>query len=755
MKKAIFLIGVCLLSQNISIAAEDVGYNSGVTMPLFVPQSGAASSLSKSIYYSNTVVSVAEKDELPPPMPKIKVPTRRLERTSVTVQNNNVPKEQLDKSSIQSGNVGALNDNLAKSVVVQQQATLKETQVNKNSISNSAKNIQQLPTKNVANKSTSSVTQKPVTSSLTSSVVNPVKQQSYSNQELPPPMPKIKLPIKKYLGTGDVEKSFDDLQDANHLQNQVQKPVLRSKVNKDKTPSDKQNGHNVQVKLTKIEFPESKIFTQEELQQLVAPLLGEPVSLEDIKKVVNDITRCYILGNYPTSKAYLPPQTVKDGVLKIGLLEGTIGKVKVEGNRWTRTSYIEKRINPDEGEVLNIGDIEKEVIKFNNNNAVKVRVGLSAGEHQGETDVTLRAEESYPFHIAFMTDNQGRKAVGTGRFGTMLSHDSLFGFRDRLAIGGYLGHGNRVGFADYNIPVGHRGTRLGVSASAGNISVVNGPMRQFGVGGTSQVYSVYVTHPWYDTEGANISSYSSVNFKKSTSDIMGYKYYDRGTFSLTQGLTAKKDTDKGIWYTGHFGSVGMDALSGDTDFFKYEGNVTRLHDFGKGIVGQFRVSGQFSPNDDLPWMEQFQIGGLSTVRGYSEGLLLGKSGYFASAEIITPLPILPKRVGSDKLGYIYPREIIKGAVFMDNGMIFPYKADGSSIDGGEFLMSWGLGLRINLSRDLAARLYWGYGLKNRYDQDYKLGRFHFDITCAPDIGRLVADRKPAKKDNEKENNEDL
>ena len=30
-------------------------------------------------------------------------------------------------------------------------------------------------------------------------------------------------------------------------------------------------------------------------------------------------------------------------------------------------------------------------------------------------------------------------------------------------------------------------------------------------------------------------------------------------------------------------------------------------------------------------------------------------------------------------------------------------------------MSWGLGLRINIKRDLAARLYWGFGLTNKYD----------------------------------------
>ena len=123
----------------------------------------------------------------------------------------------------------------------------------------------------------------------------------------------------------------------------------------------------------------------------------------------------------------------------------------------------------------------------------------------------------------------------------------------------------------------------------------------------------------------------------------------------------------------------------------------------------------------LTWLEQFQIGGLSTVRGYSEGLLLGKSGYFASAEIITPLPFLPKAIGSDRLGYIYPREMVKGAVFMDNGMIFPYKY-GDAIDSGDFLMSWGLGLRVNLSTDVAARFYWGFGLNNRYETDQKMGQ---------------------------------
>lgn len=498
-----------------------------------------------------------------------------------------------------------------------------------------------------------------------------------------------------------------------------------------------------------VQFSDSRVFTPEELQKLAAPLLMQAVTIEDIKKVVDGITRCYILGDYATSKAYLPPQDLSDGVLKIGLFEGTVGKVTVKDNRWTRTSYIEKRVAPKEGDLLKIGKVEEDIIKFNNNNPVKLRVGLNAGEEPGQTDITLNAEDPFPFHFAVMTDNQGRQTIGTQRVGGMLAADSLFGYRDRMSLGGYLGSGNKIGFADYNIPVGKYGTRLGASISAGNIDVVNGPMKDFRIGGMSRVYTAYATHPLIDKQDFNLSAYLAGNIKSSNTEISNFKIYDMSTYSITQGLTARKDTERGVWYTGHYLSEGIyKGMSFDDTYMKYEGNMTRLHDFGKGIIGQFRVSGQFSPEDSLPWMEQFQVGGLSTVRGYSEGLLLGRSGYFASAEVITPLPFLPKRVGSDRLGYIYPRDMIKGAVFMDNGMVFPYKG-GGDIDGGDLLMSWGLGLRVNIKKDLAARFYWGYGLKNKYEIDQKMGRFHFELTCAPDIGRLVDSRKPVRKKNKK------
>lgn len=693
MKKLVFLISLCLLSQNFTIAAESAAGNAKNAVPVPLPA----------------------KTSIPKPQTVADKPVKQVQKAEPKVQ------QQVIKT--------------ASTVPVPVPAVQYNTTNSNNSDSS--------PEKATGNNQTPIQPERPVQAAAPKPAPDYLEttpeQQKYKIYE----SKKLQAELNP-LPQENKEKKLNLYAEFKDKKSGRPPVIVEDNLSK---PGD---SDAVRATITKVEFPASRVFTEEELQKLASPLLSQPVTIEDIHKVVNSITRCYILGDYATSKAYLPPQDITNGVLKIGLFEGTVGKVTVKNNRWTKTGYIESRVAPKPGDLLKISELEQDVIKFNNNNPIKLKVGLSAGEEQGQTDITLNAEDPFPFHIAFMTDNQGRQTIGTTRWGGMLSADSLFGHRDRMSLGGYLGSGNRVGFADYNFPINKYGTRLGASVSAGNISVVNGPLRQFGIGGTSQVYSVYLTHPLIDKQGFNLSSYTASSIKRSTTDISGVKLPSLGTFSVTQGFNAKKDTERGIWYTGHYGSVGFEALGGDEDFFKYEGNITRLHDFGHGIIGQFRVSGQYSPQDRLPWMEQFQIGGLSTVRGYSEGLLLGKSGYLASAEIITPLPFLPKAIGSDRLGYIYPREMIKGAVFMDNGMVFPYK-DGQAVDSGDFLMSWGLGLRVNLKRDLAARFYWGFGLNNKYDVDQKMGRFHFDITCAPDIGRIVAGRNPKPKKQKKEN----
>lgn len=86
----------------------------------------------------------------------------------------------------------------------------------------------------------------------------------------------------------------------------------------------------VQIYIKKIEFSPSEVFTEDELQQMAAPLINETVTMTDIKNLVDKINRSYIINDYVTSRAYLPEQKIQDGKLTINLFEGRVGEVLVK-----------------------------------------------------------------------------------------------------------------------------------------------------------------------------------------------------------------------------------------------------------------------------------------------------------------------------------------------------------------------------------------------------------------------------------------
>lgn len=504
------------------------------------------------------------------------------------------------------------------------------------------------------------------------------------------------------------------------------------------------------VVIKKIEFSPSEIFSENELQEMGAPLLDQEVTMTDIKALVDKINRSYVINDYVTSRAYLPPQEIANGVLKIELFEGRVGEIVVNGNTWTRKSYITNRIGLEEGELFRLRVLEKSLIKFNNDhydytkNPLSLKARLSPGKEQGTTDIIVDTNDPLPFHISGIFDNAGRDTIGLLRGGVTGTIDSLTGNRDRLYGGGYFGRATQIAFADYNIPVNKYGTRVGASFAYNNINVIKGSFKPFDISGTAFVYTGYVTHPLINRPDMSLSTYTAGNFKQSKTYFTNVPIFDTTVYSGTQGITLRKDTKRGIWYTGHYVSVGYyDTEASHDVYYKYEGNLTRLHDFGHGIIGQFRASGQMASDKTLPWIEQYQIGGISNVRGYSEGVLIGRSGFFLSGELITPIPFMPKKVGTEKLGYINLREMVKAAFFCDFGAIFPYKGAGASVESSDFLASIGPGLRIRVNDEFSARIYWGFGLvQNRYEMRQPTGRFHFELTLTPDLNRVLQARKP-------------
>lgn len=488
-------------------------------------------------------------------------------------------------------------------------------------------------------------------------------------------------------------------------------------LRKEQTKSD---SSKTTVLINQVNINSSEILTGQEINEIIAKYINKKVSIDEINDMLTEINNLYKKKEYITAKAVLPAQKIEGGVLNIRLIEGRIGKIVVEGNKFTKDSYILDKIDQKQNEVLKLRTLEQNIIKFNNNNDVKLQARIQPGENFSETDIVLFANEPYPFQIVPSFDNTGRETIGVFKGGLSLSTDSLLGYRDNLTIGANLARGTTAAYTNYSFPIGNKGTRLNGLFSYNHIDVIAGSFEPLKVSGKSFNYGVSVSQPFIYNKRFKLSGDLGFNFKESTTYFDGFPLIETPVRTLNAGLAAEIYDKHGIWHFGNNFITGLDVLGAKKSFFKYEGNIYRVQKITKNVTGLFRASMLLSPNDDLPSLEQYQLGGVSSVRGYSEGLLMGNNGYFLSAQVFFPLFILPEKIRKFPV-----KKIIRGVVFCDHGAAFPYRPETTSTKM-DYLTSVGLGLRISIYEHITATVDWGFGLGRR-ETEQPTARFHFGL----------------------------
>lgn len=482
----------------------------------------------------------------------------------------------------------------------------------------------------------------------------------------------------------------------------------------------------------------SEILSPDEINSIISQIQGRNVTIGEIQQAVNEINKLYASRGFVTARAYLPEQTITGGNIRIGLIESKVGNLTVNGNRWTRTKYITDRVGQEPNKVFDIVELEKDVVSFNRyNEGVSLKANLKAGSTPGTTDIQINAEEKFPFHLVGVMDNAGRYSTGHIRGGAMIYADSLFKNRDKLSIGSYFSGGATSPFFDYNVPVNKRDGRVGFLFTSTFAKLKYGDYRALDIRSHGYQYSLYYSQPLIRRPDFELKSYTALNYKRARIEygIIDYHTTDEVT-SAEAALNLRKDTKHGIWYLNQTAYYAFPILDKVSNYFKYSGSVTRLHDFSHGVIGQLRSNYQIIPNNKyIPYLDQIQSGGLFTVRGYNEGIMIGKNGYFMSGELI--FPIMPSKITIGEKERPFLGRVVKGALFADHAGIFPRRAE-DRYDGSYFLASVGMGLRIQFPGSLTGRLYWGFPLiENRYETDKKYGRFHFELTLAPDIEALL------------------
>lgn len=485
------------------------------------------------------------------------------------------------------------------------------------------------------------------------------------------------------------------------------------------------------TKINKLEISNSEIFSDTEMAEFASLVEGQELTAEDINNFVQIINNQYAKKKIITARAYL--ESLENGVLKIELMEAKIGAIYVEGNRFNRKFFLKKQISSKPSDVLNLQVLEEDLKTFNKNaRSIKLTAKLKPGEEYGTTDVILQANESFPYHFSASWDSFGRESTGLLRGGLMLSTDSLFGFQDRLTGAVNLARSTTNPFVDYNFPVNRKGTRVGGSYMFGNSKITSGEYKDYDLTAKTHIFSVYASHPLVDNEKMQLKFNTSANIKLSTSDISNFRYTNYKDYNLAVGFGGRYNFNKSVLFGSLYSTNGIieDEIRSFSQYFtKVNADAYYIHYLPKGIIATVRAGGQYSPHD-ISYIEQYQIGGISSVRGYSESLLLGASSYFVSLEMLFPIPFLPEeiKVPFKKDSTFRLKDSIKVAAFFDNGAVFPHEGKTGTTN---FLSSVGAGIRLAISKYLTARAYVGIPLMNCGVYDQASARLHFDIIASP------------------------
>lgn len=489
----------------------------------------------------------------------------------------------------------------------------------------------------------------------------------------------------------------------------------------DQTPTSDDSstsGGDLVFQLSEIVTSPSEILTETEIRQVTAPLEGTQVRVQQLLDAVAQLNALYKDKGFATATAILPPQKVVAGRVSIQLVEGRVGSLQVEGNQSTTDRFIAERVSLSEGDLVQLKLLEESLFYFNSVNDVQLRGVVKPGAEIGRSNITLHALEPKRREWLLFSDNAGTRDVGRARVGLSYTDLSLSGERDQFRAGVHASKGTRAAYASYSRPVDRIGSRLAFSIDYSRIRIIDGPLEPLRVTGDSYNVGVSYTHPQSVAPGRVMNLIAGLNRKKSITE------YDRVPIMAQPGMTVSLGFDllnrsrTDMLYTRHYLTAAPVDLWGNGRFSKYNGEMSWSRLLKNQHLLSARGGMQLTADRLLPSSEQFQIGGISSVRGYPEGLLTGDKGYFASLEYSRPLPT------AWGLG-----EQSRGFAFFDHGAAFPFKGNGLGVTRDDYLTSIGAGINLDLGGGVSGRVQVGTPLFSRGDgKDGSTWHLYFQAT---------------------------
>ena len=419
------------------------------------------------------------------------------------------------------------------------------------------------------------------------------------------------------------------------------------------------------------------------LAGLVGDAAAARVTIDQLQTVADAITAAYREAGFMVSTAYVPAQSVGDDrIVRIQVLEGRLGRVLVQGAGRYRDAAIARSVQRLRGSTLHAGELDSALLYARDLPGVSVSSVLQPGENIGETDLVMVAREAdRPYVVAVGLNNHGTDLTGRYRASVGVSWNSPLGLGDVFSasyVHAFSPAQSWMGALSYSVPLGLApGLSAVVGASRSELEVGSGPFAMLEIKGPTTL--AYAGADWKFVNRETLQMQASTRYirERSRLDALGFPLSDQEFDVAEAGFTMRRiDTRlRGVDLLQASARVALDDRSADpdmttpmrdSDFTVLRAAYTRMQYLTRSQRVLLKLSGQYS-DDVLVPMEQFSVGGPSSVRAFAVSEALGDRGWAASLEYHVDAPGFGDR--SSPFGGRPWREVLQFELFADHGRV--------------------------------------------------------------------------------------
>ncbi|MBD2074893.1 ShlB/FhaC/HecB family hemolysin secretion/activation protein [Phormidium sp. FACHB-592] len=468
------------------------------------------------------------------------------------------------------------------------------------------------------------------------------------------------------------------------------------------------------ITVERFEVVGSTVFSAAEFAKITEPFTKRPLAIVELFQLRSAITQLYLDKGYITSGAYVPPQTLQRGVVTIRVIEGKLETITVSGTRRLSPNYVRSRLAIATGAPLNRDRLLTALQLLQLDPLLQsLSAELSAGTRPGESVLSVQVTEARSLNSQLTFDNARAPSVGTNRRQIQISQGNTIGLGDRLSASYTNTNGSNAIDLGYVLPLNPRNGTLSLNYGSAASSIIEPPFDVLEIESKARYYELAFRQPLVQTPTRELAVGITATHRQSEATLLDGLIPFPALGADPDGktrLTALRFFQEATWRSGtevialrsQF-TVGLNALSAtinpdspDSRFFAWRGQGQWVRLLAPDTLLLVRGDLQLADRPMLP-LEQFGLGGQDSVRGYRQDALLTDNGLFTSAEVRFPILRLPKL-----------NSLLQLTPFIDLGTA--WNLGNAPNPDPRTLLAVGLGLRLQYSDRLTARLDWGIPL---------------------------------------------